>query len=213
MPRPDLATLSCVNVECQHFGRPCQGHLVMRKVDGKDRIPLLHCRDCRDEFSERRHTALFNTKISEAKAEEVIDHLNAGCSVRSTSRLTKVVKETGAQLLKTRGRHAQRFHDQEVQDLRPRAVQFDEPWTFVKKKQKHCQADASRQAGDFWDHRAIAPDSKWIVSRVVGKRTQEQTQELVSDTPSRLPTGHLPVLFSDGYEGYDPSILAAFGRR
>ena len=47
----------------------------------------------------------------------------------------------------------------------------------------------------------------------MGKRTQEQTQALVSDTQSRLLKGHLPALFSDGYEGYEPAILEAFGRR
>jgi hypothetical protein len=67
--------------------------------------------------------------------------------------------------------------------------------------------------GDFWDHTAVAPDSKLIVSLVVGKRTQEQTQELVSDAQSRLRKGHLPALFSDGYDGYEPAILEAFGRR
>ena len=52
-----------------------------------------------------------------------------------------------------------------------------------------------------------------IVSLVVGKRTQEQTQELVSYTQSRLRKGHLPALFSDGYDGYEPAILEAFGHR
>ena len=159
---------------------------------------------CHEEFSERRNTALFNTKVSEAKAEDVIDHLDEGCSVRATSRLTKTAKVTVARLLKASGRHAQRFHDQEVKDLRPRAIQFDEQWSFVKKKQKHCSPEEVHQAGDFWDHTAIAPDSKLIVSLVVGKRTQEQTQALVSDTQSRLRKGHLPALFSDGYEGYEP---------
>ena len=140
---------------------------------------------------------MFHTKVSEAKAEEVIDHLDEGGSVRSTSRLTKVAKETVARRLKTSGRHAQRFHQQEIQDLTPRAVQFDEQWSFVKQKQKHCSEEEARQAGDVWDHPAIAPDSKLIVSLVVGKRTQEQTQELVSD----------------GDEGYESAILKAFGRR
>jgi hypothetical protein len=57
------------------------------------------------------------------------------------------------------------------------------------------------------------PESKLIVSLVVGKRTQEQTQALVRDTQSRLRKGHLPVLFSDGDEGYESSILEVFGRR
>ena len=150
--------------------------------------------------------------MSEAKAESIIDHLDEGCSVRATSRLTNGAKVTVARLLKTSGRHAQRFHDQEVQDLRPRAIQFDEQWSFVKKKQKNCSPEETPQAGDFWDHTAIAPDSKLIVSLVVGKRTQEQTQALVNDTQSRLQKGHLPALFSDGYDSYEPSLLEAFGR-
>jgi IS1 family transposase/transposase-like protein len=213
MQRPDLATLACVNADCQHFGRPGQGNLAIRKIYGKDRIRLLRCGSCHEEFSERRNTAWFNTKVSEAKAEEVIDHLDEGCSVRATSRLTKTSKVTVARRLKMRGRHAQRFHDQEVKDLRPRAIQFDEQWSFVKNKQKNCSPQEVHQAGDFWDHTAISPDSKLMVSLVVGKRTQEQTQALVRDTQSRLRKGHLPVLFSDGYERYESSILEAFGRR
>ena len=213
MQRPDLSTLACVNADCQHYGQPGQGNLTIRKVYGQDGIRLLRCSSCQEEFSERRNTALFNTKVSEAKAEEIIDHLDEGCSVRSTSRLTKAAKATIARLLKTSGRHAERFHNQEVHDLRPKAIEFDEQWSFVKKKQKNCTPEESHQAGDFWDHTAIAPDSKLIVSLVVGKRTKDQTQDLVNDTQSRLQKGHLPALFSDGYEGYEPSILEAFGRR
>ncbi len=213
MQRPDLATLACVNAECQSFGRTGQGNLTIRKVYGKDNIRLLRCGKCREEFSERRHTALFNTKVSESKAEAIIDHLDEGCSIRSTSRLTKVSKVTVSRLLKTSGRHAQHFHDQEVHDLSPQAVQFDEQWSFVQKKQKNCTPEETHEAGDFWDHTAITPDSKLIVSLVVGKRTKDKTQELVSDTQSRLRKGHLPTLFSDGYEGYEPSILETFGRR
>ena len=133
MQRPDLDILACVNTDCQHYGRPGQGNLIVRKVYGQDDIRLLRCGSCQEEFSERRNTAMFNTKVSETKAEAIIDHLDEGCSVCATSRLTKTAKATVARLLKTSGRHAQRFHDQEVHDLRPRAIQFDEQWSFVKK--------------------------------------------------------------------------------
>jgi hypothetical protein len=73
-------------------------------------------------------------------------------------------KETVARLLNTSGHYAPRFHDQEVHDLTPRAIQCDEQGSFVKKKQKHRNDDEARQAGDFWDHTAIAPDSKLMVS-------------------------------------------------
>src|SRR5215510_7502866 len=133
MKRPDLTTLACVNRECQRFRRPGEGNLTVRKVYGHDRIRLLRCRTCGEEFSERRGTALFNTKITEAKAEDIIDHLGEGCGVRATARLSKVAKDTVARLLRMAGRHAERFHDQRVHDVTPRAVEFDEQWSFVKK--------------------------------------------------------------------------------
>ena len=63
--------------------------------------------------------------MSEAKAEDVIDHLDEGCSLRTTSRLTKAAKATVARLLKVSGRHAQRFHHQEVQDFPLRILVHD----------------------------------------------------------------------------------------
>jgi hypothetical protein len=53
----------------------------------------------------------------------------------------------------------------------------------------------------MWDHTAIAADSQLLVSLVVGKRTQEQTQTLVNDAKSRLRPGPLPAIFTDAYEG------------
>ena len=133
MKRPDLDTLACVNPECHRFRRPGEANLTVRKIYGHDRLRLLRCRTCGEEFSERRGTALFNTKLPEAAAEDVINHLDEGCSVRGTARLVKVAKETVARLLRVAGRHAERFHDQHVHGLTPKALEFDEQWSFVKK--------------------------------------------------------------------------------
>jgi transposase-like protein len=133
MTRPDLDTLACVNPECQRFRRPGEANLTVRKVYGHDRIRLLRCRPCGEAFSERRGSALCNTKLPEARAEDVINHLGEGCSVRATARLVQVAKETVARLLRVAGRHATRFHDQHVHDLTPRALAFDEQGSFVKK--------------------------------------------------------------------------------
>jgi hypothetical protein len=51
-----------------------------------------------------------------------------------------------------------------------------------------------------------------VVSLVVGKRTKDQTHELVRDATSRRRAGHLPALLSEGYAGYEPAILEALGR-
>src|SRR5688500_13171202 len=51
MQRPDLDTLTCVNPACQHFRRPGAAHLTVRQVYDYDRIRLLRCRTCGEEFS------------------------------------------------------------------------------------------------------------------------------------------------------------------
>lgn len=133
MPRPDLNTLACVNPECHLFAQPGAGNLTIRKEYGRDRIRLLRCTRCKEEFSERRGTPLFNTKVSEARAVSIVEHLGEGCGIRATARLVKAGKDTVARLVKATGRHAQSFHDQRVQGIAPAALEFDEQWAFVKR--------------------------------------------------------------------------------
>ena len=75
MSRSDLNTLACVNPECQVFKQLGKGNLGVRKVYGAAGLRLLRCRECQEEFSERRGTALFNPKIAEDKAVAIIEHL------------------------------------------------------------------------------------------------------------------------------------------
>jgi IS1 family transposase len=80
------------------------------------------------------------------------------------------------------------------------------------KKEVHCSPE-EEECGDTWDHVAIDPTSKLVVSLEVGERTQEQTMTLVKDARSRLAPGCLPAIFTDAYEGYIQAILEAFGNR
>ena len=160
MTRPDLATLACGKPECHHCRRPGEPHLTVRKVYGHDRIRLLRCRTGGEAFSERRGSACFNTKLPEATAEDIINHLDKGCRVRATARLVKVAKETGARRLRATGRHATHFHDQHVQGLTPRALEFDEPWRFVKKSSSTAALTIRRRLATC----GISPRSRRIAS-------------------------------------------------
>jgi len=154
MQRPDILSLTCLNPECQLVAQPGQNNLKVREVYGPDQLRFLHSKECGEEFSERRGSALFNTKIPEAK-------------------------DTVARLLKVAGRQAQKFQDRQVEGIAPQALEFDEQWSYVGKKEKHCTPE-ERECGDTWDHVAIDPSSKLVVSLEVGERTQEQTLALLS---------------------------------
>jgi transposase-like protein len=132
MERPDLDTVACVNIACQMFRQPGQGQLSLRKVYGPAQRRLVRCHTCGEECSERRGTALCNTKLPEAKAEAVIRHLDDGCSVRATSRLVKVAKATVARRLRQAGRHAERCHERYGHGLTPQALECAAPWRVVK---------------------------------------------------------------------------------
>ena len=60
----------------------------------------------------------------------------------------------------------------------------------LQKKQKRCAEHELAEAGDQWDHRAVAADSKLVVSLMVGKRTYEHTLSLVQAV---LPIGTLDI--------------------
>jgi len=68
--RPALDTFACVNERCTLYEQKGQDNLTVRKTYGKDGIRYLRCRCCGAEFSERKNTALWNTKVSEEKAVE-----------------------------------------------------------------------------------------------------------------------------------------------
>ena len=93
-------------------------------------------------------------------------------------------------------------------------MQLDEKWSFVGKKQKHCDpqanpADAVR--GDNWDHVALDSEHRLVLSVVPGKRTDDKVVELVSDVKKRLGDQVPRLVTTDEYAPYKPAILDAWG--
>ena len=96
-----------------------------------------------------------------------------------------------------------------------REVQFDEKWAFVGKKEKNCDpADpADARQGDHWDHVALDPEHRLVVSVVPGERTAENVQELVQDFQRRTE-GRMPNLITtDEYPAYETAILETYGEQ
>ena len=191
LQRP-LGELRCVNPECADKGRAGHGNLSVRTGKGGGPWRILRCSTCRTEFSERRGTALFGSRVAADKILAVAEHLKEGCGIRKTSRLTGLSK-TGVTSVAIRlGLHAHAVHDERARDLEVEEAQFDEKWAFVGKKQKNCDpADPEdRDKGDQWDHTAMDVESRFVVSLVVGKRNRETLGAGVGDFAGR--TGGAP---------------------
>jgi hypothetical protein len=92
-------------------------------------------------------------------------------------------------------------------------VQFDEKWAFVAKKEKHCDRanpDDDR-CGDCWDHVALDPEHRLVVSIVVGRRAAEHVDTLVADFRERTGGRLMNLMTSDENPAYVDAILNSYG--
>jgi hypothetical protein len=108
----DLSHFCCQNKECSDYGRRGAGNLTVCMHYGRDKkLRLLYCRTCRARFSERKGTALFRSRLPGDKAETVLKHIQEGCGVRKTARLTGVDKGTVVRYSRLEGGHSENLHD------------------------------------------------------------------------------------------------------
>jgi transposase-like protein len=110
----DLHAFCCQNPDCPDFGQRGQGNLTLCGRYGRHQRRLLYCRTCKDRFSERKGTPLFDTRLPEAQVIAVLHHLAEGCGVRQTGRLVGVSKDTVVRYRLRAGDHAGQLHDELV---------------------------------------------------------------------------------------------------
>jgi transposase-like protein len=110
----DLSRFCCQNPDCADYGLRGRDNLRVGFRYGKHRRLMLVCRTCQHRFSERKGTALFATRLPDGQAVAVFQHLQDGCGVRQTARLTGVDKDTVVRYALRAGDHAQQAHDELV---------------------------------------------------------------------------------------------------
>ncbi len=172
----------------------------MRKVYGKDRIRYLRCGACAREFSERKNTALFNTKIEQSKAVSAAEHLSEGVSTKATSRLVGVSPEAVRRLRRNLRDHSREFHEERVRDIETTSVQMDERYGYVRSKKE-----------PFWEATAIDPESRLLIGFVTGRRNEALIKELMESTKKRLKEPRDLVVMSDGERSYESLFASVFG--
>jgi len=94
-----------------------------------------------------------------------------------------------------------------------REVQLDEKWSFVAKKEKHCDPEnpADRVQGDNWDHVALDPEHALVLAVVNGKRGQDKVRRVLGKV-NEILAGRIPRLITtDEFEAYKTEILLLYG--
>jgi hypothetical protein len=111
----DLDRFCCLNPQCPEVGKRAAGNLTVCGHYGKHQtFRLLYCRGCRARFSERKGTALFNSRLPADKALSVLEHIAEGCGIRKTGRLTRVNRGAVGRLAKLAGDQSKALHDELV---------------------------------------------------------------------------------------------------
>ena len=111
----DLARFCCQNAECSEYGQRDAGNLSVcdRYGPNKERR-MLYCATCKGRFSERKGTPLFGARLPEKDIVSILAHIDEGCGVRKTGRLTGVNKNTVVRYSLLAGQHAKDLHDELV---------------------------------------------------------------------------------------------------
>ena len=129
--------------------------------------------------------------LSNADRTAVIAALVEGCSIRATSRMTGVARNTVTQA-PARPREGMRgVLGCQIVNLPCKRLQVDEIWEFCYAKAKNVPAEKKGVFGygDVWTFVAIDADTKLVPSWLVGSRDIGCATELMQDLAGRLVPG------------------------
>ncbi len=150
--------------------------------------------------------------LKREKQLAVIGALVEGTSVRSVERMTGVHRDTILRLLVQVGERCQILMDATMRDLSPRALQVDEIWTFVGKKQRRVAFEErfDPEIGDQYVFYAIDAESKLVPHFDVGKRNMITAYRFMEGLRGRM-NGHRFQLTTDGFVPYIGAVELAWG--
>ncbi len=147
--------------------------------------------------------------LPRSKQVAVIAALTEGCSLRSTSRMTGVDRETVGTLLARVGEGCEALLNDTMVNLPCTRLELDELWAFVGKKQRNVKSTDAASKGDTWTWLAIDAETKLVPSFLVGKRTQTDADLFIADLAKRL--SRRVQLSTDGLRSYITAIGTSFG--
>ncbi|SDX91808.1 IS1 family transposase [Roseicitreum antarcticum] len=140
----------------------------------------------------------------------IIRLLVEGNSIRATSRIADVSKNTVTKLLEDAGKACAAYHDENVKGVEAKHVQADEIWSFCYAKAKNVETAkaAPSDAGDIWTWTAMDRDSKLMISYTIGDRSGATAREFMFDLAARV--ANRIQLTTDGHGAYLKAVTDAF---
>ena len=149
-------------------------------------------------------------RLSPERRAQILTALVEGNSIRSTCRMTGAAKATVLRLLEQVGEACADHHDKIVRNVPARTVQMDEIWSFCGAKSRNIPPEKRGLGrGDLWTWVALDPETKLVLSWLVGPRSADAAEIIAQDLKDRL--ANRVQISTDGYNMYPPAIEGAFG--
>src|SRR5438093_8996455 len=149
-------------------------------------------------------------RLSKEQRTRVVAALVEGNSIRSTSRMTGIARNTITSLLVDLAEACAGYHNRYVRNLRVRRLKCDEIWNFVGAKAKNATPEKKAIGwGDIWTWVGIDADTKLVGAYLVGGRDGGWATEFMEDCASRI--SNRVQITTDGHRVYLDAVENAFG--
>ena len=146
------------------------------------------------------------------KAELVLKLLLEGNSVSTVERVTEVHHTTILKLLVLAGEKCERIMAEKIRDVEVRAVECDELWAFIGKKQKRVPPEDDQNLGDTSRFVAIERHTKLVLNIAMGKRDQYTTNAFVEGIRHATSRSAFQIT-TDGFAPYKSAIATTLHDR
>ncbi len=145
MARPrGIIKVVCQNKQCEFYRRE-KGKDVVKRGFNRAGTQRYFCLHCSKYLVETKGTPMYRRRLDERKVKQLCELLVEKNGVRSTSRLTKLNKNTVGAWLNNLAEHATSITDYLVKDLGLSAYEVDEFWFTIKKNKRTLSPTARRE--------------------------------------------------------------------
>lgn len=150
-------------------------------------------------------------QLSREQRSAVIRCLVDGVSIRATTRITGVAKNSIQKLTRDLGEAALQYQDNVLRNLPCKRLELDEIWCFAYCKDKNVPASMRGMpgVGSIWTWTALDAESKLMVSWRLGARDAANAHAFISDIKERL--ANRVQITTDGNRVYLDAVENNFG--
>ncbi|AMV28288.1 hypothetical protein VT84_28050 [Gemmata sp. SH-PL17] len=208
----DLGPFCGLNPRGPDHGKRGHGNRTVTSRYGPGKVRrMLRCRTGKARVSERKGTPRFDARLSAEKVTAVRAHVAEGIGTRKTARRIRAHPGTVARYTRRAGDHAAQRHDELVPfspEHRGAPVRRE---VGARRQEAEELCRRCPRQGDGGDHVALDPETRLVVSPVVGKRTADATHARVRDFRPRTGGRAMRRMTSDEYPVYAEPIRGAYG--